>query len=677
MTAVLGANLGDIAYGILDISAGIISRSIQVTANVDGMLKSRYLAPYVNGIYRGPNVWVSASPNPITFARAIETGTTIAGIMLLDAGSWPDFTDPVAFPSGINPLVFGAQNYDALTASRLVFNWSSAYGISDIEGEGVGGASQLSALVISGAQRNVNLGAGSSSTRGELTYSVITSGASRTIQFYAGVSGNLVASWTGALGAGAFTASSVAASGLTVSGVLTYTQDVSPGETRIELMWPARYNLYWSLSPLTFPTGISAFVLDSGSTTYFYQSPSQGNGIWYTAIVPVDDQGNPNYGSVVQTQVLLSNSPKPVSGVVPSGNASALTLNWVVAQAGCFYTVYYSDVSNEINFGALVSPTPIVTGIDATSVTLPAISGYAPVDRSPFITSMENTIDSAVAAASSAFNTSENAFVASLATLQATMVSAVELYGTQVSGQVYPMLEGLLGVFNSVSGAEGVLFSQHLATASWQGGMLPYWTELITYIGSMVSGTARYALPNGVYPTPIVIDNLVELATPVSLPGVVRIVVRATDGAGNQEMHDTELMVTFNPDGTISLPQPNIPAIQKVTLIGNTISVKASVSSAKQLVPAISLNLYASLDGGAVDLTSPVASVSLPVANAFGIQTATLTWVSTGGWLNLYVAAVSAAGGVSAPSQPKNIWVASVVSVPPVSDVSVIAGGRS
>jgi hypothetical protein len=81
-------------------------------------------------------------------------------------------------------------------------------------------------------------------------------------------------------------------------------------------------------------------------------------------------------GITVISGLVIVTPPAAPTLAAPTGNAAATTINWATGEAGCTYTVYFSDIDTPINLGNFALPAPITTGVDATSQVLPAIVGY-------------------------------------------------------------------------------------------------------------------------------------------------------------------------------------------------------------------------------------------------------------------------------------------------------------
>lgn len=124
-----------------------------------GKYRSKFLAPFINGIYQGSNIEVPLT-GPITECFALTPGTVVGSIYLEDAGDFAAFDDYV--PNGY------AEVSETETANRLQLSWTTTYELTRPIGD-----SQVSVTSITGAKRGVNVGAVEfCPTRGSLTYSI-------------------------------------------------------------------------------------------------------------------------------------------------------------------------------------------------------------------------------------------------------------------------------------------------------------------------------------------------------------------------------------------------------------------------------------------------------------------------------------------------------------------------
>ena len=617
-------SLGNISDMICDVTTSIIGANIIRVSFSPNYYRNRYYAIYINGIWQGnvkpPLVgdWVGLFSPP--------TGSTQYSVYIADAGDYANYNSCSHIPS------FEAEQWEALTASNLQLNWTAQPQFSAVRGD-----SQLSSIVITGASRVANLTVDPEiPTRGELTYSITTTGSTHIVRWF-NSNGNLLAEGS-IIGNGGLTCAAMNNSGLSVVCSLTYSADIQPNIAILEVNFPKKYYLNYSTSALTYPRTPEATVLDTGADDYIFLTPKLSSGSYNYDILQVGDDG------IVQTSttapsdspLLVNNAPLPPANISISGTAAAPVISWSLGQSGCTYTVYSSEINYCINQGRFALPAPIVTSTDATSATLAALSNYAPVDRSSYITTLTAAFDSAVSAANSNFTIAS--FAAAVSTLNAALLAAVAAYGTSLGLNLAP--------YNAFINSACSMLAIYVAAAptdsqaDFANSCGAVYALTLNAIGGMLNRQpSRYCLPNGALPglgasagatigtgsnvlgtatvPPSNFQNsLVELCSPVVLYGTLRVNVRATK-SGIQETTDQEISCTFNADGSIHLLEPNAAMIQSISFDTSlTVNLSGQIITDNSLVDAAYVDIYLVALGTPIDLTSPAASIAVNVPDA-------------------------------------------------------------
>ena len=632
---------------ILDVSAVVLNQTLKATIVPVGEYCDKFYSPWINGVYQGANAYVKADP---TFLYSVPTGSDVASIYFGDAGDWADYSDESAF----SVVPGSAAGYESQDANRILFTWNPNYCITAVNGD-----TQLSALVITNPARGVNLAPGSLPTRGDLTYAITTTGTTHVISWYAG---NRLVAQGSVTGNGVFTCSQMGGSTLTVTGVLTYTTDLVPGIATLEICWPASYEVHYDTSPLTFPRTPQYTLPDQNAVRYLYLSPILGGATYYYTVLTVDDQGNEQVTNIPTPPALIINAaPPPVTNLTASGSASALTVSWVPGEVNDEFYVYYSLIGAPVNFGEYALPAPVWCDFNTTSVTLPPILGYAPVDRSGYIATMQLAFDAQEATIMAAYVAGETGFVAALEAALENMITAAVTYGQAVSAPVYGILETLNGQIMQLESVESYLLPLGLTTASWQQQMYSSMASFISYLGSAVYGQYQnYTMPDGTsgpQTSSYVGDNLTSMCDPVVLPGTVRIVVRAQNADGVQEHNDQQLDVIFDAFGNVIGAAPNAATITSITPTELTATVLAQLIDDDSEAVADTCNLYVVSVGSPVDINSPQSTSPFSTPSGFNVQTATVQWtVPLAGTYSFYVAAV-ANGVIGNLSSPVNVYI--------------------
>jgi len=344
-----------------------------------------------------------------------------------------------------------------------------------------------------------------------------------------------------------------------------------------------------------------------------------------------------------------------VTNLQASGTAAALTLYWTPGEINDEFTAYHGLINQPVNFGEYPLPAPIWRDFNVNSAVLPPMAGYAPVDRTSDVETMQAAMDVTVASVTSAFNDGETGFASVLQDAQLDMDAIARAYGQQVGANVFEILEDMTGQTNQILAHENFLAPQGLSMAAWQSNMQPYVLSWLAYVGSAIYGNYAYYHLNG-QPGPgssgYVGDNLTGMCDPVVLPGTVRIIVRAKNLAGVQETNDNQLDVTFDSDGNIAGEAPNPASIVSITPNGLVAKVLAQIVGDNANVVANELYLYAGPKGSNFNPNVPQA-VAVLASSSFNVQQETLSWTAPGaGWYQFGVAAVSNgfAGEISAPT---------------------------
>ena len=648
---VVGAAPGIEPDMILDVQASVIGGSLKVLLNPVGEFSDRYWAPWISGAYVGQNVFTPAGSEPSTFCFPLGPDAEVASIFFNDAGDWPDYSDPVAFPDGIPPG--GPLSYESVDANRILFSWQPNYVLTEVIGD-----TQLSSLVITNPARGVNLAPGSLPTRGDLSYSITTVSGIHTISWYAG--SRIVAQGTIA-GDGAFSCSQMTGSMLQATGVLTYSGDIPAGTATLEVCWPAQYYVYFSTSPIVIPSSPQYVVNDQNAIRYLYLSPTLGGSSYYYTVLTVDDQGNvQTTGYPTPDPLVINNAPPPVSNLYASGDAAALTINWTPGEPNDEFMVYYSFINQPVNLGDYALPAPIWRDFNSTSATLPPITGYAPVDRSGYVSTMQGAMNVAVAAILAQYSAGETGFAATVTAQQAAMQAAAIAYGQAIGVNVYKLLEALAGQVSTLLGTETYLATLNLTTANWQAQMYTPLASFISYCGSAVFGNyLSYTMPDGLtgpQNSGYQGENFTGMCSPVILPGTLRVIVRAQNLEGVQENNDQQLDVTFDATGNIVGTPPNNARITGIVPMGLDAQVNFEVNNDNAEAIADTIYVYAGTKGSSINIDDPQVTVALGLPSGFNLQSGSGSWLAPGAGTYQFAVAAVAAGVIGTLSPLSYIY---------------------
>ncbi len=651
---------------ILSIKADIVaSKVLRLRAKALGKYRSKYFAPFINGIYAGQNILAPLNGD-IQGSFLLTEGTQVGSLYLEDAGQWPSFDDYI--PVGM------AETAEALTARRILISWTAPYTLTSVRGD-----TQISGITITGAVRGTNVSRHDTlSTRGVLTYSITLFGTYRIVRWWAG---SVLVAEGSRNGDGALTCSAMNGSGLAVACTIAYTGEVDPSTAYVELRWPKSYQIHYSTSALAYPRTPEDTITDNQSNAFLYLTPVLSGGTYNYNVLTVDDDGVvQTAGLPVTTAQTLNTAPSAPTITSVTGTAAAATVNWTVGEAGCTFTVYTSLINEPVNFGNYATPAPIVTALNATSQVLAAVTGYAATSNQAAIDTLFNAFDTALAALSTAIGGTQAAFAASFsANVLTAGRSAISAYGDSVNITTFRHLDAFTVLSNGLLEYHNSLPSGMVA-ADWALAMSPVAGHYMASCGELLNKTpGRYTFANGAIGAggttaasdigtgassdgtsglalAKVATSLYELGLPITNTGKIRIVVRATK-ATVQETTDTEYEVEFDNAGAIVAARPNPAHIQTITATsGLTVSVSASILTDDANAAASVIDLYVVALASSIVLTSPQATSSALTEN-FNLQNATINYTVAGaGWYRVAVVGRSAAGVRSATYKESLIY---------------------
>lgn len=336
---------------------------------VAGKYRSRWYGLFINGKFSPPLVFLNTLQTSRIVNRYFE-GSNI-DVRIEDFGGW-SFNPYLA-----NQLIW--TNEKTKSMSRTIrFSWEVPQTFSQSNGyvSAVRDDTQVSNVVVTGVERFTNC-LQTSTTTGELYFTVNQTGGTTTLNYYAANSlkfngTNLVATGTLVGAVGSITASAVNNSGLSVTADVNYVGD---GDGYVELEWPESYQLHYSTAALVFPRTPEATRTDVGSDNFYFETSNQTPGTYSAAIVPVRKGVPMAVGVVTTTGLVLNSFPAQSTITSVSGTAAATTVNWIVGEGGCTFKVYTSHINQPVNYGSFATPAVVTTALNATSSGL-AVVGY-------------------------------------------------------------------------------------------------------------------------------------------------------------------------------------------------------------------------------------------------------------------------------------------------------------
>lgn len=645
---------GDTQDHIRRLLVSAIGGNIRARAEIMGRYRDKFYAFFVNGVYTGKNHKADTLTQLEQVLR-MNPGTTNGSLYIEDAGDWP------AFSNGFVPDGW-AKEVDSQTARRMRISWTATYSTSTIYND----SGQITSVTVTGAKRFTNVQkVQDQPTRGQLTYSVTSSGTTRVIRWWAGL--RLVAEGY-RTGNGAFTCNPINGSGLTVAGTLTYSgSDTKPGVAYLEVCWPKSYQVHYSTSSLSYPRTPEATVSDRGVDNYVFLTPVLAAGVYNWSIVKVSDDGEAQSVSIPSpTAKTLNYQPSPPTITTVTGSATAgLTVNWTIGESGCTFTVYYSFPNEPINFGNYTNPPPLTTALNATSQAIPNthLAAYANTDFETAWNTLFAAFDAQVSNANSAFATSQAAFGYGFPAMVTALKAAINAFGVSIGLKVSEYVESLNVMSMETSGLIASLPSG-ITYANWKNLAGGSYGKFLGFLGDILElNPGRYTLPNLSVPggapagsltlgvgvnsdgtAAKIVSRVPKSLKMAALPFVrntkVQIVVRATK-SGIQETHDSVFEVEFDNSGAIVGKRPNQAHVTELSVSNlDTVNVTGVVVEEDEESTASHLDLYVVARGASITFSSPDASVALPNKNPLGVRKASLSFLTpSGGWYDIVLVA--------------------------------------
>lgn len=624
--SIMSSSLGDWRDSVVSLRVWRFGGGVKFSLTPLDSIRGSFIAIFINGRWTGKNYFVPLSGD-IEDVLPLDFGDGGASIFVVEVGDAATF-DPSFIPAEM------AQYEDGLTAMRLRFMWSGSYRLTPVTGD-----TQLAAIVVAGALRGVNTArVDDLASRGRLHYTILTVGTTHFVRWWN--DGVLVAEGS-RVGNGAVVCAEIDESGLSVACTLTYTADVLPDVAWLDVRWPQSYQIHYSTGALTYPRTPEATLTDDGATSFQFLTPVLAAGSYNYNVLQVDDDG------VLQTTIAapadspLTLNSAPAAPTITGVTWSPFTLNWTAGEAGCTYTVYYSQPNWPINWGQFDDPAPVVTALNAPSAVLDDSFDYSSVDNGGDYDDANVAFDAVATALNTAFDAGETDFTSDWGAQIAAALAAVAALGTAL-GKDLRSLSGLIvdaqlvlqGVLDGVAG-EG------LSTDDWKLAVGPNYGNLLTLLSALIQGDgSRYALPTGAVAgaSEALAENLYTVSLPFAKPSITRLVVRATKG-GIEERNDQVYSVEHAGGGTPRLPRPNKAEILGITFAGLTAAIVAGVL--EENAAAAATKVYLFVDGG------EVTHATLAAADETGAHQATISYALTEGWHVIFVKAKTAAGQYS------------------------------
>lgn len=635
------AGLASTATKILDLMSFVMGNGVlSASCEPHGMWRGKWYAVFVNGRYMGQQY--CPIKGTWEFSTILDEGTELASFCVVEAGEWASYDDDDSIPKG------WIEEWDAQTSKRVRITWDSEY-----TDQGLTGSTQLTSILTDGFVRWSNCQQGDLPTRGRVYMSIVTSGTTHRIDWWA--AGQMVASGYRD-GDGVVTCSEVNDSGLTISGILAYTGDIALGDAFYEVCFPSSFQVHYSTSPLSYPREPEAYVYDDGSATNFtYLSPVLTGSTYHYNVLAVGDNGEPQASTSppADSPISLNQAPMGCTITGVSGTWDAPVVTWTYGEDGCYATLYHSYPNQPINLGEWESPVELVTGIGDASQQLPPVVDWAPEDRQPYIDALMSSFDSAIADLSTAFGVGSTGFGTAWDAAYVAMQDAVREFGSDIEWNVTPFMATLERIDFGMRGmiAQSLGYSEPTVWSSVMGSQLAL---LYQDLGLLVYDEPNRWRLDGydpldgqtyVQPGDTVV-SLVSLCDPIVRPARVCVIVRATKAStGIQETEDRQFCFEIDENGDVVPLKPNECTIDGWTNVGKKLTVKALYLVADEEASPTHVDLYVVPTGTTIDPTTPTTSSTLG-SEVLGERRKTVSYtVAANGFYDIAVIARVASTG--------------------------------
>jgi hypothetical protein len=189
--------------------------------------------------------------------------------------------------------------------------------------------------------------------------------------------------------------------------------------------------------------------------------------------------------------------PKPPKNLRVNGTAAALVVGWDTGQSGCTYTVYYSKVNTPVNFDSGYDPTPITTGVDATSAVLAPITDYASGDLLSDFTDLQDAFTTNVYNINSAYPGGGIAFRPALVVAVDSIQTAIATYGAAIKKDV-GLYQTMVNQRSQALIDWNDSLDPDLSVVDWKSAMKSRYGGFLQFLGMLLNRQpGLFALPDG------------------------------------------------------------------------------------------------------------------------------------------------------------------------------------
>jgi hypothetical protein len=638
---------------ILSMTSFIVANGVVITScTPHGSWRGKYYAIFINGRY------VSQSYCPLKGdwqqSYVLDSGTQLSSHYVVESGDRDSHENGTSVLEGGSIPDGWVQEWENQHAHRLFLEWDAEYNYQDTPV----GDTQLSGLIITGADRWSNMIQTDVSTVGRIYYTIESTGTSHTVNWWKNQT--LLARGT-RTGDGYIKCNPINSSGLTMEAVLAWTTDLAPQTAFVDVVYPSSFQVHYSASPLSYPRTPEFTVVDDGNSTHYsYLSPVLTGSSYNYNVLAVNANGTPQASTTPPSDSpkLLNQGPKGPTIVSVTGNYLAPMVNWTEGEANCYYTVYHSYPNQAINFGEYDTPVQLVTGTGDTSQQLPPVTNWQPVDRQPYINTLLASCDTAVGILLTAFAAGPTGFSTAWQTFDLAIQDAVAQFGTDIEWNIIPLATSMDVVDAQLLGY--IQQASVLTGTEWNNYIGPLLASTLQSYGSFINNEPdRWSVPNytpstggeeaGTPEFSYTNDSVISLCDPIVKPATVCVIVRATSNVTNiQEASDAEYCFDFDSVGDIVPKRPNQAYVETWSHTGLKLTVKGLYLVPNELATPNKLILCLKPVGTDIDPTSPVSTVTLG-SDTMGERRCDLTYtVSSSGYYNIAVLAKNTVtGGIS------------------------------
>lgn len=634
---VFSSGWGATEHKVLDLKAYIIANtSMKMVVLPQGQWRGKNYAFYVNGIFQG--IQYAPLTAPMEFDFPFDYGTSIGSIEVIEVGivdGWESGEDPYGW----------VRVTEQESADRLAIRWAVS---PKTDSSTAKASTSITNISLSGVYRWANCEPDQGDLqRGKIILTCTQNPGTPGSWIFRFFSWGQVIAEGEALAGNPLVISESNGSG--VSGTALVGAVPTPilmGDDWIMSRWPARYNLHYSVSPLTFPRTPEQYLDDDGLRNYVSLTPTMAEGTYNYTV-----QSQSEEGVVDPTPPVPTDSPKEIFDIPKTptitsivGNClTGLQVTWTPSDDGTWYTLYRSSKNQPVNFWTWSLPTSFSIPEGETTVVCPPIADFVPLAYDPAV--IKGQFATEVLALNTAYEGVQAGYAPqltlSLSGLKADMVQ----YERDVDICTDSFEEELATMFDAIQAANSAALALSLTDAAWRTAMYPWHSQLLVWLSQILFGSpGAYTFEGGQLPfsanpagatslgsssdgstlagfsvkNDYLLSLIADRFEDVNLSGVptenakFRFIMRATNEFDVQEKGDLQYTVEVDSNGDVVPTRPNQAHIRDISWSGLTATITVVVKRDNEDVTPTHVDFYwTTTASGYFDWTTPTSSTAI------------------------------------------------------------------